>query len=220
MELLPHPYSTDALGAEESISRELDAGRPRVGRDIRADGRSHGVRAYMHSSTKERRPSQIKLNLSFIAIGRGTQALVGRRSSAHSGLTSTKDFVVCCFLVDVCLPGAAATTTTIATARSAATSSARQTSVDSMALRSPLQSAVRKTPSLSHSYIGTILLPRQARDKHREKLRGKAFSFSAGFVELHCSHDSSMRSTAAMAAQPYIDYVDYTGMPSTSKTTN
>jgi hypothetical protein len=32
-----------------------------------------------------------------------------------------------------------------------------------------------------------------------------------GFVELHCSHDSSMRSTAAMAAQPYIDYVDYTG---------
>ena len=46
MELLPHPYSTDALGAEESISRELDAGRPRVGRDIRADGRSHGVRTY------------------------------------------------------------------------------------------------------------------------------------------------------------------------------
>lgn len=32
-----------------------------------------------------------------------------------------------------------------------------------------------------------------------------------GFVELHCSHDSSMRSTAAMAAQPFIDYVDYTG---------
>ena len=52
------------------------------------------------------------------------------------------------------------------------------------------------------------------------KLSKKAFSFSAGFVELHCSHDSSMRSTAAMAAQPYIDYVDYTGMPSTSKTTN
>jgi hypothetical protein len=32
-----------------------------------------------------------------------------------------------------------------------------------------------------------------------------------GFVEMHCSHDSSMRSTAAMAAQPFIDYVDYTG---------
>ena len=32
-----------------------------------------------------------------------------------------------------------------------------------------------------------------------------------GFVEMHCSHDSSMRSTAAMTAQPFIDYVDYTG---------
>lgn len=30
-----------------------------------------------------------------------------------------------------------------------------------------------------------------------------------GFAELHCSHDSAMRSTAAMAAQPFIDYVDY-----------
>ena len=30
------------------------------------------------------------------------------------------------------------------------------------------------------------------------------------FEELHCSHGSSMRSTAAMVAQPFIDYVDYT----------
>lgn len=30
------------------------------------------------------------------------------------------------------------------------------------------------------------------------------------FVDLHCSHDSAMRSTAAMAAQPYIDYFEHT----------
>jgi len=31
-----------------------------------------------------------------------------------------------------------------------------------------------------------------------------------GFVDMHCSHDSSMRSTAAMAAQPYVDYYEHT----------
>ena len=31
-----------------------------------------------------------------------------------------------------------------------------------------------------------------------------------GFVDMHCSHDSSMRSTAAMAAQPYVDYFEHT----------
>eukprot|EP00041_Stephanoeca_diplocostata_P026806 m.729241 g.729241 ORF g.729241 m.729241 type:complete len:1225 (+) comp23048_c0_seq4:158-3832(+) len=31
-----------------------------------------------------------------------------------------------------------------------------------------------------------------------------------GFAELHCSHDSAMRSTAAMGAQPFIDYYDHT----------
>ena len=31
-----------------------------------------------------------------------------------------------------------------------------------------------------------------------------------GFVDMHCSHDSAMRSTAAMAAQPYVDYFEHT----------
>jgi hypothetical protein len=35
---------------------------------------------------------------------------------------------------------------------------------------------VRKTPLLSHFYVDMIILPRQARDKHEEKLRQEAFS--------------------------------------------
>jgi hypothetical protein len=31
-----------------------------------------------------------------------------------------------------------------------------------------------------------------------------------GFPELHCSHDSAMRNTAAMAAQPFVDYYEHT----------
>ena len=36
-------------------------------------------------------------------------------------------------------------------------------------------------------------------------------SAMGAFVEMHFGCDSAMRSTAAMAAQPYIDFADYTG---------
>jgi hypothetical protein len=38
----------------------------------------------------------------------------------------------------------------------------------SAAIMSSVEAPVRKTAVLSHSYINAILLPRQARDKHRE----------------------------------------------------
>ena len=41
-----------------------------------------------------------------------------------------------------------------------------------------LNLSVRKTPSLSHIHINTIILPRQARDKHRESTRNRGPCFS------------------------------------------
>eukprot|EP00040_Diaphanoeca_grandis_P025186 m.139259 g.139259 ORF g.139259 m.139259 type:complete len:1142 (-) comp30045_c0_seq6:246-3671(-) len=40
-----------------------------------------------------------------------------------------------------------------------------------------------------------------------------------GFVEMHCSHDSAMRSTAAMAAQPFVDFYEHTMDQNFLKTT-
>jgi hypothetical protein len=47
------------------------------------------------------------------------------------------------------------------------------------AMDSTTQRAVRKTPLLSHLYTKTIILPRQARDKHRQVEKKPAF-FTGG----------------------------------------
>jgi hypothetical protein len=65
-----------------------------------------------------------------------------------------------------------------------------------------------KTALLSHLYINAIILPRQARDKHRENTQKRvAFSSSGAVVEAgslddffgHAQHDSSLPRVPAPA---------------------
>ena len=57
---------------------------------------------------------------------------------------------------------------------------------------------VRKTPFLRHFILKTVILPRQARDKHRENLKEKKRRFVAGggasaeYRQLHRDNHSKL----------------------------
>jgi hypothetical protein len=64
--------------------------------------------------------------------------------------------------------------------------------------------ALQKTAFLSHSYLKTIILPRQARDKHRESTQKDAVfrTFSSCVVSDDATHNQTQRTVSK--AVPYI----------------